>query len=188
MGQRVIRIQQILLILSFCPPTAYCLPPTMLPIVEQIALKIVARLETITIAGGYHQTVAGVVRPTRLGGFSPEHHLIVVEQADPERPPAPETEGNVLLKEWLQPWWIKLFVRPSDTDLTPVDAWVNIFLADCIKALTAPASWHTWDGLAINSYYRDPVGFVTEKGDHEGAMLPLYVHYRHPEDDPFAVG
>jgi hypothetical protein len=161
-----------------------------LPVVERIAEKIVARLEQITKANDYNFDVAGVVRPTRLGGFTPEHLLIVVEQGDPEPPKDPQTEGNPLLQEHYQPWLIKLFVRPSDQDDSPVDTTVNIFLADAIVALTDSEEndWHSWDGLAINSWFAEPEQFVSNDGSHEGTTLPLLVHYRHPENDPFTVG
>src|SRR3954464_914005 len=129
-----------------------------LPVVEQLAEKIVARLVDITTENGYQHDVAGVVRPSRLGGVLPKDLLIVIDQGDRYKAEdADQTESNPLVCEYWQPWELNLYRRTSDSDTTPADRLVNLFQADVEKALTAPDNWHDWDGLAVESRFGDPV-------------------------------
>lgn len=157
------------------------------PVIEQIAQKLKARLETITVANGYNQTVCSVVRPTRTGGFSPSDKLIVLQQGDGVRDEENDYAGNPNAIAWMQPFIVQLYVRPSDRDITPVDTIINVFAADAIKAIGSPNNWHTWDGLAFNTFIRDPQSFAESQGEHEGVELQIDVNYRVNENDPYTA-
>lgn len=155
------------------------------PVKELLAQKLKARLETVTIANGYNQNVAKVVRPTRMGGYTPEDRLIVLEQGDPKQ--IGSTEGANGMLEWMQPFFLELYIRPSDKDATPVDTKVNMFAADVHKAIAAPNNWHAWDGLAVNTFFREPSDFAAAEGEHEGIELQIDIQYRTDERDPYTA-
>ena len=152
------------------------------PIVEQIAQAAKTRLETITKANGYQQNVT-VVRPTRTGGFVPDHLLIVLVQDNPTL--LGDLEGANSMKEWRQPFLAQCLVRTSDENTEPVDTTINALRADVEMALIVAPDW--WSGLAMDCRILAPSGIVTQDGDYEGAQVPFEVDYRTDRDDPYTA-
>ena len=151
------------------------------PIVEQIAAKIKTALETITTANGYNQTVAEVVRPTRLGGVKPENNLLVLQQGDPVRDDDANTPHMYL--QWIQPFTVDCFIIPSDKSETAVETAINRIRADVEKVARANAQW---DSLALDTRIGDPMHFPPDAGAFDGVRVVLEVLYRTLEDDPYA--
>ena len=152
------------------------------PIIEQIAVKIKAKLEEITIANGYQQDVAEVVRPTRTGGFKERHLLIVMTQEDPT-----EGEPAQRMKQWNQRFVLDCYVVPSETDTDAVETTINTFRSDVEKALMTLLADDTFRGpLAENVTIRPPIGFVSIKGAFEGVTVAADVTYDHLETDPYS--
>jgi len=155
----------------------------MIPIVEQIAQALVARLETVSVAGGYETDVARVARPTKTGGYPLEDRLVVLLQDDPAEDA--DLEGAGSLKAWVQPFRILCFVLPSDTETTPVDTRINTLRADVEKAVRVDP---TLGGLATDAVIRAPEGWTVRDTAFEGVTVNVDVHYRTAEDDPYAQG
>src|SRR3990172_3996785 len=117
-------------------------------VVEQIAQALVTQLETIRRSNGYEVDVAEVVRPRRLGGFTPRDHQIVVMQEDPELLGEMEVENTML--QWVQPFNLSCLIRTSETEIMPSDQTVNEFRSDVEKAVLSESAPAWWAGLAVN--------------------------------------
>ena len=149
------------------------------PLDEKIAQNLKTTLETITRAAGYNQTVAEVHRLTALDGFDMTHlHVVMVEEA-PER----EREGAPAgCFAWRKTFSIVCCVRPSDDDESPIDAQLNRFAADVVKAVMAD---RTRGGFAIETDVLDPIDVTDKDGVVEGRVVPVEVTYRHLDTDPY---
>lgn len=167
------------------------------PIVERIAIVLKARLERITVANAFNYTVAGVLRPVRLGKIIPRHLQIVLVQDNPQVNEAEsKASGSGTLLGIDQPFNILAFLRPSDTDATAIETFINTLEADVRKAITNPAVvtlWHEFreadnTRLSITARFESTQYFPESDGSFDGFVMPLIVTYRTPENDPFTVG
>ena len=155
-------------------------------ILEQIAQKVVTRLASITVAGGYEFTVSEVVRGTRFGGFRPQHLQLVVNQGTLSRNEELSFPGNPPATAWEMPFEIVGLLMPSESDTNKIDLLRNQFSSDVVKALSTPAaSWHNWDGLAILSTISD-IDDITQE-ESSGFRLTMTVTYRTTEANPYAA-
>lgn len=163
-------------------------PNTLLPVVERIAVALLARLGTITIAAGYQQTVTGVLRAKSGAGITPGHLKVIVIQKDAEKADDYSFPGNPPAQGWLQPFEVNLLIRPSDGSTTADDETLGKFYADAVKAITTPQStWHNWGNLAVNSEWQATTSSITEAAQHVIRALTLNVHYRTSENDPYTA-
>lgn len=153
-----------------------------LPIIERIAQAIEAALQTVPSVLG--SAVAGVVRPTRLGGYTPRHLLILLEQGDSEPNLEESAAGNPPALAWNQPFTLTLMVRPSDRDTTPIDTILNHFRCEVEKVLMADVQW---DGLARSASLGQTSKVLTQDAAYEGLELTYTVVYRTAENDPTAL-
>lgn len=160
-----------------------------LPVVDRIARVIETRVDGVTIANGYNQTLVSA-RQTKEGGVSPYDGVVTIVQMDANDEPLIET-GNPPMVTWKQPFAINICVRPSDTDDTPIEALLNLAASDVITAVCAPAAWYQFadsDGYtAINAQFGAMQKFNGDNGTLEGVTLPLIVDYRVSETDPTEV-
>lgn len=162
-----------------------------LPVVEQIARKLAARVARVTQANGCSFD-ALVVRPNRGGApFVPLDRQVAVLQGEGEEDGANSTEGMPrLVARWLT-FEVFVFVITSDKDATPSDTYANIRLAEVQRTIATPETpgedWVKFDGLAVNAELGDPTDIPTEDGRFAGPLLPVRVLYRTPENDPFTV-
>ena len=158
-------------------------------VVEQIAVKLQTRIELVTETGGYEVTVVSVIRPKRLGQFSPRDKLVIITQDDPIK--NAEYESSTTRTEWIQPFWISCFVVPSDLNQTEaIDTQINALRSAVEKAIcTSPTAydWAQWDNLAINSTFDNPQIFAPVDGQWEGIALKLDVIYRVTPTDPYTA-
>ena len=151
---------------------------------EQIVDKVRTRLANIKTSGGYEVTVSEVVRPTRFGGFRPQHLQLVVTQGGltkneqlsvPGNPPATAYDMEVVIAGLLM---------PTETDTTKIDTQRNQFAADVIKAICTPAdSWHNWDTLAIDTQIGSVDDVTTEEAS--GFKTSITVTFRTTENNPY---
>lgn len=168
------------------------------PIVEQIAMEIVDRLEAITIANGYQVNIAEVLRPTRIGnvgqlGYATKDLLAVVEQST--RTAIEQTDGNPSAIAMEQVFLVALYRTCSTNETVPIDTKINVFQADAEKALTLgltpTANWQQFvvggDHLAINARLGDPTYFNLIDSQAAGVTIPLAVTYRTPINDPYTA-
>lgn len=158
------------------------------PIIEQIARKIKARLEEITIANGY-TWAASVKRPTRIGGFTPKDKEVILFQLSRELAEEPNTEGASEAVEWWDTFAALVYALDSDESTDPIDTLVNQRQADVEKALhtchpdETVTDWARIDGLALDSNFGEPQPF--EGADFSGVGVLMRVHYRVKENDPY---
>lgn len=167
------------------------------PIIERIAVVLKARLERITVPNGFANTVAGVLRPPRMGAINPKHLQIVLVQDDPVlNDDEKRASGSGLLLSVDQQFNIFAFVRPSDQLTTPIDTLLNSIEADIRKAVTNPEDGTQWtdfreaDGtrLAVRAQFDASEHFPEASGSLDGVAIPLIIKYRTPENDPYSVG
>ena len=159
------------------------------PINEQIAQKVKTQLLTVTTGNGYNYSLAKVVRPTREGGYDPQHLLAVLEQRDRYE----DEEQTHPYITWVLPFAVNLYVKPPDDQdpaTDPVDQVVNRLGADVEKALMLmhPSQGSILAGLAFDCRIRAPEGFITADGAFEGQTVIFEVLYRHVETDPYDNG
>lgn len=161
-----------------------------LPISEQIPRAILARLERVTEANGCSFD-GQAKRPKRLHGYTPKDRELVLYQG--ERVPDEEhtTEGDPPASARWQTYFVAIFVVPPDSDATPIETHTNLRVADVEQILTNPPTsgedWETWGGLAIASEINDPLDLYTPAGEFAGAILPVRVLYRTPDNDPYTT-
>jgi len=145
-------------------------------ILEQIAAFVKTALDELVVSGA----ASSVDRPLRTGTpRSPADKALVLYQDDP----ALDEEAPMGFKQWVQPFAVDCYVKPSDASTTPVDTAVNEIRAQVEKKLReAP----TCGGLAIDLRIGEPEGFVAANGAFEGVRVNFAVLYRHLENDPYS--
>jgi len=125
-----------------------------LPIIEQIAAEVVARLEAITTGNGYEFTAESVTRPRRIDrDFTPRNYSIVVDQAETEENDNYSYPGNPPAQGYDATFNIYGFVRESDDVTTSPAITENQVEAAIKKAIADTSSWHNFDGNSINSQW-----------------------------------
>ena len=155
-----------------------------LTIVERIAQELYARLEAMIGDDAYETAVCQVVRPTRFGDYTPQDKQILMTQGNLEHVPELSIPGNPPGIARRQVFNIRCHLMTDENSETPIEADINLFASDVIRAVTTPsAAWHTFDGLAIDAEIRD-FEFITADGSLDGINIPVAVTYRVSEYDP----
>lgn len=161
--------------------------PVTKTVLDKIADELVARLTTLTTAGTEQTTVSEVVRPTRLGTYTPKDLQIVVLQANPELVPELMCPGNPPAEAWRQVFNLYLHSKPSETDTESADAKINRFIADVRKVVCTPAAtWHNFGGWSIDAVWQTMENI--DSGEQiDGVNMPLAITYRTDEGNPYNV-
>lgn len=160
------------------------------PVLEQIAQKVRQRLKLLSAGNGYNTTASGVIRPTALGGFSPDDYQIVFIQGESTKNQELSCPGNPPSVARNQQFLIRAEILPSKKDDRPLDQIRNRFAADVEKALTTSQTgndWAQWDGLAVNSMIGDATPYLEDDTTIAGFEMNLIVVYRVSENDPYQV-
>jgi hypothetical protein len=157
-----------------------------LTVADEIAEVLIARLETLI--GGDEQTdVVEVIRPKRLGDYTPKDLQIVVTQSNPERVTELDCPGNPPAICWQQTYNIRCHLMPSEDDDTAIDQLCNQFAADVIKVVCTPSNdWHLFDNYAIDAQIQTIENIETGEG-MDGVNVPIAIMYRVSENDPYTV-
>ena len=160
------------------------------PVVEQIAQKILGRLEKVTEANDYDFD-AVPERPTRFNGWKPLDKHVVLVQGEETLDEENTTVGNpVAVARW-QEFLIGVVAKNSDTSTEPVETIANSRAAQVMVALSTPEDsgedWVKWDGLAIDTDWLAMTDFVDQGGSIIGQIVRINVLYRTPENDPYTV-
>ena len=163
--------------------------PTRTPIVEQIAQKIRQRLGEIDQEAGFQTTASSVVRPTRLGGFSPDDYQIILTQGEKTENKQLSCDGNPRSVAWNQSFVISAELLPSKNDRRPIDLLRSTFEADIIVAFTDGqlGDWAQWDGLAVYSELGSATPTIEAETTISGVQLNLLVIYRVSETNPYEL-
>lgn len=166
--------------------------PITLPVQERIAEELFFRLQFL--ASGYDPDVpvSEVVRPTRLGSWTPQHMQIVLTAADAEVNPELQCPGNPPAVAWNVTFNIRCHLLPSESDTTPIDRYKLLMVAAVHKVvqdtalLTFTYPWHTFNDLALDSRWQTPEQ-IDADGGVDGINVPLLVIYRTDETNPYNV-
>lgn len=161
--------------------------PVTKTVLDKIADELVARLTTLTTSGTEQTTVSEVVRPTRLGTYTPKDLQIVVLQANPELVPELMCPGNPPAEAWRQVFNLYLHSKPSETDTESADAKINRFIADVRKVVCTPAAtWHNFGGWSIDAEWQTMENIDSGEGI-DGVNMPIAITYRTDEGNPYNV-
>ena len=151
---------------------------------EQIIDKVRARLGNIKTSGGYEVTVSEVIRPTRFGGFRPQHLQLIVTQGGLAKNQELSVLGNPPATAYDLEVVIAGLLMPSETNASKIDTLRNQFAADVIKAICTPqASWHNWDTLAIDTQIGSVDDVTTEESS--GFRTTITITFRTTENNPY---
>jgi hypothetical protein len=156
------------------------------PVVAKIADVLFARLEALVTSPNEPIPIAEVIRPKKIGGYTPKHRQIVLTRGASTRNAELDCPGNPPAVCWVQVFNIRITISPSEKDPTPIELYEDALSASVYKAVTLANLWHTMDGNAIDAAFADPEN-VDGDGGYEGINLPLVVTYRVSENDPYAV-
>ena len=155
------------------------------PIVEQIALEIVARINEITEANSFNQ-ILNAVRPTRYGftgDSAPIDLNVLVVQDDPQEDDEHAADGYQAMKAWVQPFMLVAFVINSDDSTAALDTRLNQVRADIEKKLMED---HTRGGLAWDTKMRGSQRFNSDVA-RTGITIAIDVMFRTDIADPYTA-
>jgi len=156
-------------------------------VIERIAVILYDRLNVLTTGIKPTAAIREVVRPTRLGGYTPQHMQIVLVQNDPVENEELFRPGNPPAIAFDQQFDIHCHLLPSEIDPTPIDEYINTLQADVVEAITdAGSRWFTFGNLAVHSQW-GAMELIQASGSIDGFMLPLTVTYRTSEWTPYQV-
>lgn len=152
------------------------------PVVERIAQDLMTALATITST---RFTLAlPIVRPARLGDWTPADHQVLLVQAEAVRLTEGDVEagaGQGLAICWAQLFFADLILLPTGDTTVPLDQAFNVFLSAAVKAVMADK---TRGGLAQFTRLGEPeFGRDTKRGI-DLLRLPIEVQYCVLESDP----
>jgi hypothetical protein len=161
----------------------------LLSVPEMIAEEIRLRLLELTIANGYLFNISEVARPTRRGENWQRKHLGVgIVQGDSERLTDLDHAGNPPAIAYATEFQLMCVCRDSNATNNAKMVNVNQMAAEVISSLTENQSnWHTFGGLSFNAEIGSPSPFDAGEGEVDGVMLPITVHYRVSENNPYEV-
>lgn len=156
-----------------------------LTVVDEISQVLFDRLSSL-VAGSQQTQVVEVVRPSRLGNYTPRDLQIVITQADAERVFELDCPGNPPAICFNQVFNVRCHLMPSEEDRTNIDQLVNQFVADVIKVICADHDWYLFDNFAFDAQIGTAENIETGEG-MDGVVVPVSVLYRVSENDPYAV-
>lgn len=157
-----------------------------MPVISRIADEVYSRLLALVSNDNGPYEFTNVVRPTKLATYSPENGLIVLTRGDYVRVPDLDCPGNPPAMAWQQTFLIRVHIAPSERDDIPVDFYEDIAEAEIHKAIRTTATWHTFDGNAINADF-EARQTATRDGGYDGIAVPLLVTYRTEEGDLYTT-
>ena len=145
------------------------------PVVERIALFLLAQLQALVAAGA----IADVQRPATVGILdSPGDLYVVLYQDEPSLP----GDGLRAPREWRQPFICDCYSRVSDDDPAAADEAINLLRANVEKKLCEDP---TCGGVAVDLTIDPPMLFDVPSGGYQGVRVRANVFYRTVEADPF---
>jgi hypothetical protein len=157
------------------------------PVSELIASVLESRLNLLTVDGDYETTVCEVVRPTRLGTWTPQDLQIVLTQDSPQINEELSYPGNPPAVAYEMQFNVRCHVMTDERDETAVDTTCNRFAADVVKAVCSTGTdWYTMGGYAINAQWQAYEN-IDGSGSLDGVNVPLLVTFRTDEGNPYTV-
>lgn len=146
--------------------------------IEQIAVAVAAVVDTVTVAGGYTQTLSAV-RPRRNDwqDIAPTDGQVLVWQDDDD----PVDNAALTTCQFLQVFSLICMVLDSDTAATSIDTRLNAVKSDLRKAFMANS---TLGGLAMDVVPGGSKKFDDGEG-FSGVEVQFAVLYRTQYEDPY---
>jgi len=148
------------------------------PVVEQIMANIRDRLEV---------AFENVHRSTRIATWQPKDWTLHVSQESLEANGDISCPGNPPAQGWTLTALVCGIVKPSDSEIIPVDTFRNRMGAEIVAAATDATNWHTWCGLAINTMIGKVEPYIEDTGGTSGVMVRFVITFRTDENDPYTV-
>lgn len=150
-------------------------------ILEHISQDIHDKLETlVSIAQPSGITIAEVVRPTRIGLFTPKDMFLVLVEGDARRLREYDVPGNPPAIAWDQEYLIYCISRASDTDDEPLGTKLAA-LRSLVEETLMEDPYRS--NLAIDTQIGDPFDLPPIDGAFGGVAVSIHVHYRVAEND-----
>lgn len=155
-----------------------------LPVISRIGQELFDRLKRLEADYSDFLSISEVVRPLRLGQYTPKHLQIVLTKGDAERVPELDCFGNPPAIAWRQRFDIRCHVMPSERDDTPLDTYNELMQASVVKTVCDASQWHTFGGVAVNAEW-DQAELIDSDGGPAGINVPILITYRTDEGNPF---
>ena len=155
-------------------------------VLESISVELLRRLTLLVDNTTYDTKVVEVIRPTRLGTWTPQHLQIVLTQGSEEVVDELSYPGNPPSVARRQTFNIRCHVMPDEQELDAVETVINTFAADIVKVVCTEANWYQFAGLSINADWL-PVEDIQADGGVDGVNVPIAILYRTSEGDPYTV-
>lgn len=149
-------------------------------------MELFDRLQKLTAQYSVYSPVSEVIRPTRLGGYTPKHLQIVLTKGDDERAAELDCPGNPPAEAHRQIFNIRCHILPSEKDPTPVDEYCEVLEADVKRVVTDVTRWECFAGNAITAEWLATEN-VDSDGSSDGINVPIAITYRTDENNPFNV-
>lgn len=150
------------------------------PIVEQIAVKLVALVNAITVANGFNQTLVAV-RPKRihLEGDINDDLNVIIEQED-----AAIEEDSTTHVIWRQGFTLQALVIDSDDATAAIDTRLNTVRSDIEKKLMESENWKL-DGLGM-VLLKSAEKFIADP-QMAGIAVNIDVLYETNKSNPYSI-
>lgn len=157
------------------------------PVLERICDILQSRVATLTTGIKPATPLVEVVRPTRIGDFTPKHMQVVLVLGDSAEAEDLYRPGNPPAIAYNQTVNLYCHIMPSEQDPTSLDEYASTMHADVIESITdAGADWHDFGGLAIDTQL-GAVERISSDGSIDGIVIPLVITYRISEWSPYEV-
>jgi hypothetical protein len=151
------------------------------PVSEQIMAALASRLGGIT-GTGYHQNVHAVVRPTRMGGFTPTDKDIILRfnsyTGDVNLSPCGYIDRDMMVKA-------ECVLQPAESSTTSVDEAILWFAGDVEKSIKSD---DTLGGLCHWADVTDVNRIDSANADYDGADVTIQIRFRTSRTDPTVKG
>ena len=157
-----------------------------LSVLESISVELARRLALLVDNTTYDTKVVEVIRPTRLGTWTPQHLQIVLTKGAEEVVDELSYPGNPPSVARRQTFNIRCHVMTDEQDLDAVETVINTFAADIVKVVCTEANWYQFAGLSIIADWL-PVEDIQADGGVDGVNVPIAILYRTSEGDPYTV-
>lgn len=156
-------------------------------VLETITIELLRRLNLLADSWTtYNTRVVEVIRPTRLGVWTPKDLQIVLTQGIDKILDDLSHPGNPPAIAHMQTFNIRCHIMTDEGDTRAIETVINTFAADVIKCVSSETEWYNFSGSAINSTW-EPLEYIQADGGVDGVNVPLSVIYRVSETDPYAV-
>jgi len=124
-----------------------------------------------------------LVQSSQLETTSPDSYQVWLVPGDPTPNTDFSCQGNPPAQAYDIPYTVVCFMQQSETDETPIDTLLAEFAGAVFQTITAPATWWTWGGEALDTRPGTISKFLAD--GFAARQMVFNVIYRVDEDDPY---